>query len=197
MSMLYCSRDMALDECNCYFSFWVIFSPFTPQTTQKIKMKKKKSPKVSSFYTRVSKIIIWYIYCSWGMVHDGFNCYFSFWAIFCPFTPLTALKMKISKNGKIGYQKLLLHDAWFLRYVYMVHDRRMGRQKKWHIKVGAPPKNDICWCIKADVKQQEIKELVVESFNFYKKYLQNWKCNVNNPWNSCHQLSTWLLTWSL
>ena len=52
------------------------------------------------------------------MVHDGFNCYFSFWAIFCPFTPLTALKMKISKNGKIGYQKLLLHDAWFLRYIY-------------------------------------------------------------------------------
>ena len=38
--------------------------------------------------------------------------------------------LKISKNGKIGYQKLLLHDAWFLRYIYMVYDRRMGRQKK-------------------------------------------------------------------
>ena len=23
------------------------------------------------------------------MVHDGYNCYFSFWAIFCPLTPLT------------------------------------------------------------------------------------------------------------
>ena len=26
--------------------------------------------------------------------------YFSFWAIFCPFTPLTAQKIKISKNEK-------------------------------------------------------------------------------------------------
>ena len=27
--------------------------------------------------------------------------------------------------------------------------------------------------VKADVKQKEIKELVVASFTFYKKYLQN------------------------
>ena len=32
--------------------------------------------------------------------------------------------------------------------------------------------------VKADVKQQELKELVVVSFNFYKKYLENLKCNV-------------------
>ena len=37
-------------------------------------------------------------YCSWDMVHDGCNCYFSFWAIFCPFAPVTSKKMKISKN---------------------------------------------------------------------------------------------------
>ena len=29
------------------------------------------------------------------MARDGYN-YFLFWAIFCPFTPLTAQKMKIS-----------------------------------------------------------------------------------------------------
>ena len=34
------------------------------------------------------------------MACDGCNCYFSFWAIFCPFTPLTARKMKISKEMK-------------------------------------------------------------------------------------------------
>ena len=27
------------------------------------------------------------LYCSWDMVHDTCNFYFSFWAIFCPFTP--------------------------------------------------------------------------------------------------------------
>ena len=34
------------------------------------------------------------------MVHDRFNCYFSFWAIFCPFTPLTDQKIKIWKKMK-------------------------------------------------------------------------------------------------
>ena len=32
--------------------------------------------------------------------------------------------------------------------------------------------------VKVDVKQQETKDLVVVSFNFYKKYLQNLKCTV-------------------
>ena len=40
--MLYCSWDMAYFECNFYFSFWVIFYPFTHLTAQKIKIFKKK-----------------------------------------------------------------------------------------------------------------------------------------------------------
>ena len=41
------------------------------------------------------------LYCSYDMAHDGCNCYFSFWAIFCPFTLLTAKKkMKIQKHEK-------------------------------------------------------------------------------------------------
>ena len=39
--MLYCSRDMACDRYNCYFSFWAIFCTFTTLTTQKIKTLKK------------------------------------------------------------------------------------------------------------------------------------------------------------
>ena len=34
------------------------------------------------------------------MKRDGFNCYFSFWAIFCPFTPLTAPKNQNLKKMK-------------------------------------------------------------------------------------------------
>ena len=30
------------------------------------------------------------LYCSWDMEHDGCNIYFSFWDIFCHFTPLPA-----------------------------------------------------------------------------------------------------------
>ena len=35
------------------------------------------------------------LYCSLDMARNGFNCYFSFWAIFYPFTSLTAQKIKI------------------------------------------------------------------------------------------------------
>ena len=40
--MLYCSWDMTCDRCNCYFSFWANFCPFTPLTAQKIKISKKE-----------------------------------------------------------------------------------------------------------------------------------------------------------
>ena len=39
--MMYSSGDMVRDRCNCYFSFWTIFCPFTPLTAQKIKVLKK------------------------------------------------------------------------------------------------------------------------------------------------------------
>ena len=34
------------------------------------------------------------------MARDRCNSYFSVWAIFCPFTPLTAPKTKVKKNEK-------------------------------------------------------------------------------------------------
>ena len=51
---------MARDGCNCYFSLWTIFCPFTPIKTQKIKIKKnfKKRNEITSFYTCVPKIMI-------------------------------------------------------------------------------------------------------------------------------------------
>ena len=39
--MLHCSWDTTRDRCNFYFSFWAIFCPYTPLTTQKIKIYKK------------------------------------------------------------------------------------------------------------------------------------------------------------
>ena len=59
------------------------------------------------------------------MAHDKYN-YFSFWAIFCPLTPLTAQKINILKKNEKKrwryyhftqvYQKWQSHDVWFLRY---------------------------------------------------------------------------------
>ena len=60
--MLYCSWDMTRDGCNCYFSFWAIFCPFTQKV--KISKKWKKTPlEILSFYTCVSTIMI-----RWGTV---------------------------------------------------------------------------------------------------------------------------------
>ena len=100
--MLYCSWDMVHDSCNSYFSFWANFCPFTPLTAWKIKISKKmkKAPRdiiISHKYTTNQDHML---YCSWDMVHDRCNSYFSFWANFCPFTPLRAWKIKISKKWK-------------------------------------------------------------------------------------------------
>ena len=87
------------------------------------------------------------LHCFWDMVHDGYN-YFSFWAIFCTSTPLTPWKIKILKKMKkpleissfyINVPKSMArwwHSSWD-----MLHDRWMDGQKKWHVEVGAPPKN--------------------------------------------------------
>ena len=189
--MLCSSWDIVCVGCNCYCSFWVIFSPFPPLTAQKMRTWKKH--REISFNTSVPKIlIICYtvpeIWCvtdvtaifhlgyflpfypsnslkkenfkkneknknkkikinppkttttttiawryhhftqvyqkSWSyailflryMVCDGCNCYFSFWAIFCPFTTLTAPKIKIKKKKnhlEISWSYAIL----FLRYM--------------------------------------------------------------------------------
>ena len=158
---LYSPWDIVRDACNCCFSFWAIFCPFTlppPITTKKKFFTDKKRQEISSFYTSVPKIMIicyivleiwcvtdvilifhfglfftllppltaqkiktttkwkknadlinlyqctenhdYMLYCSWNMVCDWCNCHFSFRAAFCPFTPLTAQKIKITTKWK-------------------------------------------------------------------------------------------------
>ena len=79
-----------------FFVIWAIFCTFTPLTIQKIKTlkkwKKKKTPGEIIILHKCTKNHDHMLYCSWDMACDGSNCYFSFWAIFCPFTPLTVQK---------------------------------------------------------------------------------------------------------
>ena len=60
--MLYCSWDMVLDRCICYFLFWAIFCPFMPPylAAQKIKIFKRWETflEISSFYICVPKTMI-------------------------------------------------------------------------------------------------------------------------------------------
>ena len=58
--MIYGFRDMKCNSQNILW-FWAIFCHFTPLTTQKIKILKKKNHlEISSFHTSVPKIMIIY-----------------------------------------------------------------------------------------------------------------------------------------
>ena len=71
--MRYGTWDMKHDRHN-FLSFGAFFCPFTPLTTQKIKLLKKwkTSLEVSSF--KCTKNHDHMLYCSWDMACDGFNC---------------------------------------------------------------------------------------------------------------------------
>ena len=79
------------------------------------------------------------LHCSWDMARDRCNGYFLFWGIFCPFTHLTAQKIK--KNFKKAwiyhhftyvYKKLWSVDVHFLIYGAWWMDRQTDECKKWH-----------------------------------------------------------------
>ena len=118
---------------NRILSFWAIFSPFTPVTTQKIKIWKNEK-------MRVDIIIILHkhnknhdhmLYCSWDMMHD--RCYFLLF-----YQPKNLKeKIKKKKNGwryyhlTRVYQKLW-SDVQFLRYAVRWTDKQMGgRMDGW------------------------------------------------------------------
>ena len=94
------------------------------------------------------------LYCSWDMVRD--RCNFFHFGLFFALLPreLNIKKKKINKKKKPG-DIIILHMCT-KNYDHMmqgswdkVHegrsdrqtDERTDRRKKWHIEVGAPPKN--------------------------------------------------------
>ena len=84
-----------------FLSSWAIFCPFTPLTAQKMKiLKNDKTPGDIIIKHKWNKNHDHMLYCSWYMVRDRCNCYFSFRAVFCPLVPITAQKIEISKKWK-------------------------------------------------------------------------------------------------
>ena len=152
--MVHGSWDVKHDGQN-FLTFWTIFCPFNPKTTQKNQHfeKLKKNPGDIITLHKRTKNHYHKLYCSLGMARKGCNCYFSFWAIFCPFTSLTAQKIKISKKKKKEknawryylfthvYQKLWLDDARFLRNgAWRTEGRTDGQKKVPHVKMKVVPK---------------------------------------------------------
>ena len=90
------SWDMEHDGQN-FFVILGHFLPFYPS-------KNPRNQNFEKMETKPGDIIILHKYiknhdhmlhCSWDTMPDGYNSYFSFWAIFCTFSPLTTQKIKI------------------------------------------------------------------------------------------------------
>ena len=108
----------------CHFETFLPFShPKNPKNQNFEKMKITLGDII--ILQKCTKNYDHMLYCSWDMACDGCNFYFSFWAIFCPFTHLTAQKIKILQKWKkllqissfyICIKKNYDHNIWFLRY---------------------------------------------------------------------------------
>ena len=77
--------------------FLPFYLPYNPKNQNFEKMK--KMPGDTIILHMCTKNYDQVMSGSWDMVHDLCN-YFLFWTIFCPFTPLTARKIKILKKQK-------------------------------------------------------------------------------------------------
>ena len=124
-------------ECK-FFLILGHFLPFYPLTTRKSKIfKKRKCLQILSFY-KCTKNHNQMLYCSTDMACDRCNFYVLVWrASFCPFTPLTAQKIKI-KNEKNTCNVPKTMIRWcMVPEIWCVMNEQM---EKRHIEVGAPPK---------------------------------------------------------
>ena len=83
-----------------HFGLFFALSPRnSPKNDTFKKMKRKREDMILYNCTKNHDHML---YCSWDMVHDGCNCYFSFQAIFCLFTQV--------------YQKSWSYAMLFLRH---------------------------------------------------------------------------------
>ena len=76
----------ATDNFFCHLGpSWPIHSRNSPKIKNTKKMKKNRGDII--ILHNCTKKHDHRLYCSWHMARDRCNCYFSFWAIFCTFTP--------------------------------------------------------------------------------------------------------------
>ena len=95
-SWLYAILFLRYGAWQIWLLFFILgnFLPFYSPNSQKSEniKKMKNAPGDIIIFHKCIKNHNCMLYCSWDMARDGYNCCFSFWAIFCHFTPLTAQK---------------------------------------------------------------------------------------------------------
>ena len=88
-----------------HFGYFCSFTPLIAPKNQSLNKRKKNTWRYHHFTQTYQKLWSYAILLLRYMVRDGCNCYFLFWAIFGPFTPLTARKKKILEKWKNSNNK--------------------------------------------------------------------------------------------
>ena len=115
---------------------WDTFYPHNSPKTQNFKKMEKMQRYIITLH-KCTKNHDHMLHFSWDMARDRCNCCFSFWATFCPFTLLTAQKIRIFEKWKKAwryhhfihvYQKLWSVVTRFLRFGAWRTDGRTDRR---------------------------------------------------------------------
>ena len=97
----------------------------------------KKTPRDVIILHKCTKNHDHMLYCSWDMACDGCDCYFSFWAIFCPYPPplpTAQKKWKVQKNEK---------NPWI--YHLLTQGRVIPCEFTWILKIFPPDPHGFSW----------------------------------------------------
>ena len=142
------SWDMNEVQQTNFFVILGHFLPFYPTNNPKnLNFEKmKKTPGGIIILHKCSKYHDHMPYCSWDMAHDGCNFYFSFRAVFGPFTPLTTwiLHMCTKNYGEMMYGSwVMVRDGRTDRWTDGQTDRQTdrwthGRTEKVTYRSGCP-----------------------------------------------------------
>ena len=178
-------NHMMLDSWDreCSRQFFVILDCFCPLTTQKIKILKKwnRCLEILSFYTCIPKMTI--VWCMvpeiWSMT-DRIFCHFGWFFAFLPSKNSENQNFeKIKKCLEIlsfGARVPKIMVTWWMvpeiwcttdRKKYKQTDKWIDRWKKWHIKVGAPPKNQEVY----NIKKANINKFLTALWHFLENSL--------------------------
>ena len=112
--MIYGSWDINCNRQN-FFVILGHFLPFYTRSSLKIKISKKMKKK-SGHIIISHKCTINHdhrLYSSWDMACDQYNCYFPFWAIFCPppCPPNSPNNENFKKKKKEKYQEISFYTS--------------------------------------------------------------------------------------
>ena len=103
--MIYGSWDINRNR-HIFFVILGHILPFYPPNSPKNEnIKKMITPGDIIILHKCTKTHDHMLYSSWDMVRGRCNCCFLFWAIFCPFTPLTDKNLNFKKKKQ--WKKLL------------------------------------------------------------------------------------------